>query len=907
MFVTMFTKENMDPVTLANISANKVSRHADVLLDLVKRRVLEFDVAELYGGGSRSIQTLGAIVEDFDVAYNTIKQQSIERRVVSVACLVAMTDYAAKTWIMDAFSNVIPMGRATNAGKFFILQVIQPLTACDMNDAMYNSYVKNAEFVVDAEKRLPWAVPCFIETYDISGFGDLSIANKYGVLAHVETRNSVVPEVRAAFCKFQKLGGADIRLADAAAPVFEDICVDGFKLTETKDGYVNIAYLSTELGETRSLYNDYIKLAANKSFVDSFKRADGMATVLKSANAKGSIWVHPKIALHLAKWKGLDGLAKALEGFVDDTVPVESTIVSSDRVEIRKIVGPGFSTEQRTPDGYINLAELADSVGKKIANISQIEAFHSRLEQISALKSIPVGDLVLTTIGMFSSSWGHPDASLYIVETYRSKAVEDFKAALAEEHPAYEIYTTVRDNAGKPVTRHRSSDGYFDSGMISKWSPKTNSLSDLLKSKNGAALRASLAGSEITKKTPGLYGGTWVHPSVATALAGKGGLKTFDTLVDEAFSGVIVHESPATSAKVPPRMDEAGAEQPQDTAGKVQIVPEHDSGPASASMQSSGPPPRREDDGSEMATAMVDVRPTDGYVNASKLCKSVGKFWCQFSVLTWTSKFMDEMESIHGDEVLVEDAEDGTWVHPKIAIRLAEWCSPEFKTVVTALVADYIDSETVTPVVPTGFQKNQGMEVYKIEPGEPLIGDWAIPSFVLAPVTFYVIQVGTRDRAITLFKWGICDEYRSRLGQHRLKYENVLTRILITVGQSSAKRLEDNVKAMMGRRRVILMMKRHPLGYESFKVASTEADNILREIRVHVESKFRDIVQHSWMDGTVHYDKAEVEARQNKRLEAEQEITRREIALEQEKTKRELAVLKATNDNLRLQLDLANK
>jgi hypothetical protein len=867
----------MDSATIARITNNRVPCHAEQLKELVKRRALTYDVAGLYGDDA-SMKTLGAIVEDFSQAYEDVKTQSLERRVVSMACLVAMTNHAADTWIMKAFSQVLKKGRASNAGKFFILQVLQPLTGCEMTDASYVSYVKAADFIADAEKRLPWAVPCFIETYDIAGFLDLSVHEKYGVIAHLDSKNVIIQEVRAAYGKYQKQGRGDISLSEPVSPTFDDIVIEGRKVAETRDGYVNVTYLSQARGESKGLYNDYIKIPKNKAFVDSFKRADGCDTVFRSANSKGTTWIHPKIFKHLAEWKGLEDIAKVLGPYVDDTVAVESTICVPDRVEVRIIKGDGFSTEMRTYDGYCNLAELTTSVGKKFCNISQIEAFHARLSEISAARDIPVRDLIQTTIGYFSSSWGHMDVALYIVKTYRPKASLLFEAALAGTRES-EVYTTVRDTKGGPLTRHRSSDGYLDANMISKWSPKTNSLSDFLKSPKGTSLRGSLEGTELAKKSSGLYGGTWVHPQVAEGLAAKGGLKAFEDLVSAALDQP---EKPYG----PPTGDDSIGQQP-DMDAQEQCSIKEALEPA---------------DLTETPGVLVDIRQSDGYVNATKLCKTAGKLWSNFLQLSWTSKFVGELERILGDDIVMQDDDEGTWVHPKMALRLATWCGPEYETDVSSRVVEHLHGEIADmPDIPTGFKKNQGIEVYEIEEGEPLLGGWPLPEHFCPPVTFYIIQVGTKDKEISLFKWGISDDPRQRLGTHFNKYGNIVTRVLISVGMSSAKRVEDNVKVMMSRRRVILSMKRHPLGYESFKVSNIEADRVLHAIRLHVETKFQTIVRYSWMDGKVYLDKNEVESQEK----AEQAITRRELSIEQEKTRRELAVLQATNDQLRMQLELA--
>jgi hypothetical protein len=525
----------MDSATITHIADNRTPLHSEHLKELVKRRELTYD-AELYGGDV-SMKTLGAIVEDFHQVYEDIKTQSLERYVVSMACLVAMTNHAAEKCLMRYFANVFQTGKHANMGKWFLLKVITPSTGCALWDAAYNSYVLNAAFVVDAEKRAPWVVPCFIEAFDISGFTNLSIPEKYSVLGHIKSKNVVVEEVRAAFGAFQKLGPVPVELDDGVAD-FTDVYIGDKKMTEIRNGYVNVTFLSKVVDE-RALFNDYIKLAGNRKYVDSYKLPDGGPLVCKPENTKGSTWIHPKIAVHLAKWKGLDDLAAILEVYEDDTVSVVSTQKSPHRLEIWAISAEGITTEMRGFDGYCNGAAIAASFGKVWANIAQLENFHAKVAEVSSRINVSVQDLILVTYGKYASVWVHPEVACVLVDTYKPKALAAFCKALdVDPRPADEEHTTVFDDKGKVVTKHRLSDGYLETNMISKWSPKNTTLSSILRIRFGSALKEALAakGIDPIKKTTGLYGGTWAHPDLAGGLAKRAGLDTLPALVTAALT-----------------------------------------------------------------------------------------------------------------------------------------------------------------------------------------------------------------------------------------------------------------------------------------------------------------------------------------------------------------------------------
>jgi hypothetical protein len=80
----------------------------------------------------------------------------------------------------------------------------------------------------------------------------------------------------------------------------------------------------------------------------------------------------------------------------------------------------------------------------------------------------------------------------------------------------------------------------------------------------------------------------------------------------------------------------------------------------------------------------ISRRTTDGYVNATAMCKANGKRWKDYRESDRCQLYLDALESVAGISVhaLVESRSGGaggggTWVHPQVAVDLARWiCAP---------------------------------------------------------------------------------------------------------------------------------------------------------------------------------------------------------------------------------------
>lgn len=100
----------------------------------------------------------------------------------------------------------------------------------------------------------------------------------------------------------------------------------------------------------------------------------------------------------------------------------------------------------------------------------------------------------------------------------------------------------------------------------------------------------------------------------------------------------------------------------------------------------------------ELAQEVIHQRVRDGYVNATAMCKAAGKLWADYRRLGTTGQYLEALSADMGIPIteLVQSirggspALQGTWVHPQVAIHLAQWLSPEFAVKVTKWIFDWM-------------------------------------------------------------------------------------------------------------------------------------------------------------------------------------------------------------------------
>lgn len=105
---------------------------------------------------------------------------------------------------------------------------------------------------------------------------------------------------------------------------------------------------------------------------------------------------------------------------------------------------------------------------------------------------------------------------------------------------------------------------------------------------------------------------------------------------------------------------------------------------------------------------IISQRVTDGYVNATAMCKAAGKTWYEYTRLVTTNAYIEELSSVTGNprNGLIQSIIggiphlQGTWVHPQIAIHLAQWLSPKFAVLVSQWVMEWMSGKSTAPNLP---------------------------------------------------------------------------------------------------------------------------------------------------------------------------------------------------------------
>lgn len=122
----------------------------------------------------------------------------------------------------------------------------------------------------------------------------------------------------------------------------------------------------------------------------------------------------------------------------------------------------------------------------------------------------------------------------------------------------------------------------------------------------------------------------------------------------------------------------------------------------------------------------VGQRVADGYINATAMCKAAGKKLGHYLETQQNKDYLGVLASKLNVEVLAKNPDidnpvaaivqvfqgvqyknQGTWIHPKAAIHLAMWLSPEFAVQVTDWVYDWMNTgkNPVNPPAPQPEQK----------------------------------------------------------------------------------------------------------------------------------------------------------------------------------------------------------
>jgi hypothetical protein len=115
----------------------------------------------------------------------------------------------------------------------------------------------------------------------------------------------------------------------------------------------------------------------------------------------------------------------------------------------------------------------------------------------------------------------------------------------------------------------------------------------------------------------------------------------------------------------------------------------------------------------EVENSVIPQRAVDGYVNATAMCNACGKKLSHYLENKTTKEFLAALEAdagIPASALLIiqkggNPMEQGTWVHPDVAINLGQWCSPKFAVAVSKWVREWITGKVTSTKLPYHIER----------------------------------------------------------------------------------------------------------------------------------------------------------------------------------------------------------
>jgi hypothetical protein len=96
----------------------------------------------------------------------------------------------------------------------------------------------------------------------------------------------------------------------------------------------------------------------------------------------------------------------------------------------------------------------------------------------------------------------------------------------------------------------------------------------------------------------------------------------------------------------------------------------------------------------------ISRRTTDGYVNATAMCKANGKHWNDYWRLDRATEYLEALSDETGISVsklcltMRGSSHQGTWIHPRVAVDLARWISAPFAVWMDGWFLDELEKRT---------------------------------------------------------------------------------------------------------------------------------------------------------------------------------------------------------------------
>jgi hypothetical protein len=116
----------------------------------------------------------------------------------------------------------------------------------------------------------------------------------------------------------------------------------------------------------------------------------------------------------------------------------------------------------------------------------------------------------------------------------------------------------------------------------------------------------------------------------------------------------------------------------------------------------------------------ISRRTTDGYVNATAMCRANGKQWSKYRESDRCQTYLDALAETSEIRMfdLIESRQGqggGTWVHPQVAVDLARWISAPFAVWMDGWFLESVQQGQPTPVETTAPRLREAEVISLVE------------------------------------------------------------------------------------------------------------------------------------------------------------------------------------------------
>ena len=129
----------------------------------------------------------------------------------------------------------------------------------------------------------------------------------------------------------------------------------------------------------------------------------------------------------------------------------------------------------------------------------------------------------------------------------------------------------------------------------------------------------------------------------------------------------------------------------------------------------------------------INQRVSDGYLDATAMCDSCDKELDEYLNIRFTSRFINELSRSLGitetELIQFQEGNDEVWVHPMLAINLAQWCSVKLAVIIPQWVFDWM-YENVSQEKEV---KSENPPKNKFDDYDPQFGEWISKAIAYDP------------------------------------------------------------------------------------------------------------------------------------------------------------------------------